>query len=306
MKKVFYFFIILFVFCFVSCKDSPVDHNGTIIPEKPSFPKYEMKTGLEINEVFEQMGAKTCATSFKASPVEPSDDVTLYYLDKNEKDVPVWYDEYYRTIYFYADIFTVEGEDNKLALNEDSSKMFYYCDKLTNIDLTKLDSTNVTDMSYMFAGCSQLTTFTVKVLNTENVKNMSYLFAWCTALESVDFLGASTLNLEDMSYMFYDCNKLTTVMVSTFNSGTSIKTPNVKNMNSMFSWCTSLKGIDLSSFRTPNLEDVGSLFYNCYNLTSCNISYINTKKVKDMSKMFLNCKGLKILNLTNFNTANVE
>jgi len=84
-----------------------------------------------------------------------------------------------------------------------------------------------------------------------------------------------------------------------------LDTENVTNMYGMFSGCTGLTSLDLSSFSNENVTNMGYMFYNCKNLTDLDLSSFNTAKVKDMSYMFQNCESLTSLDLSSFNTAAV-
>ena len=63
--------------------------------------------------------------------------------------------------------------------------MFRGCSGLTSLDLTPLDTQNVTDMSSIFNGCSGLTSLDLTPLDTKNVTDMSYMFNYCRALTSL-------------------------------------------------------------------------------------------------------------------------
>ena len=56
-----------------------------------------------------------------------------------------------------------------------------FCSSLTSLpDISKWNTTNVTDMSYMFEGCSSLTSLPdISKWNTTNVSNMSCMFNGC-------------------------------------------------------------------------------------------------------------------------------
>ena len=77
-------------------------------------------------------------------------------------------------------------------------------------------------------------------------------------------------------------------------------TINVKDMNSMFSNCFSLKTINLSSFNTEKLTDMGGMFSKCLSLKELDLSNFDTKNVENMCCTFFQCSSLKELNLSNF------
>ena len=68
--------------------------------------------------------------------------------------------------------------------------MFEGCSKLMVLDLSSLDTDNVTDMSWMFEGCSSLTNLDLSIFNTTNVTNMKAMFSRCYKLTSLN-LGSN-------------------------------------------------------------------------------------------------------------------
>ena len=68
-------------------------------------------------------------------------------------------------------------------------------------------------------------------------------------------------------------------------------------MSYMFSGCSSLKSIDLSSFNTTNVNDMRSMFSGCSSLQSIDLSSFNITNVIYMYFMFRNCSSLKKENI---------
>ena len=62
---------------------------------------------------------------------------------------------------------------------------------------------------------------------------------------------------------------------------------NVKNMSGMFSFCYSLKSINLSSFNIMNLEFMDKMFYDCKSLIELDISSFDTTRVVNISGAIL-------------------
>ena len=82
--------------------------------------------------------------------------------------------------------------------------------------------------------------------------------------------------LTSTSYMFSDCSSLQSINLSSFN------TTNVKNMKWMFSYCSSLQSINLSSFNTTNVKDMRYMFWVCSSLKKENVKISNYgKKILD-------------------------
>ncbi len=99
------------------------------------------------------------------------------------------------------------------------------------LELSTLDTSNVTNMEYMFSGCMSLPS--IPALNTTNVTNMEYMFSGCMSLTSIPALN--TTNVTNMEYMFSGCMSLTSIP--------ALNTTNVTNMRSMFDGCYNLTSI---------------------------------------------------------------
>ena len=108
--------------------------------------------------------------------------------------------------------------------------MFYYANNVANLDLTKLNVFNITNMTHMFSNAK----FT-----------------------SLNFSGFNTSNVTDMRYMFYNTTKLTNLNLSSFD------TSKVKSMSWMFRYASKLVILDISNFDFSGVTSYDSIFYNC-------------------------------------------
>ena len=93
---------------------------------------------------------------------------------------------------------------------KDVSNLFKGCKSLVSLDMSNLDTKNVTNMEYMSYGCSSLKTIKLN-FNTENVKFMNNMFSYCFSLSSIDLSNFNTKNVNDMSGMFSFCSSLTSI-----------------------------------------------------------------------------------------------
>ena len=171
---------------------------------------------------------------------------------------------------------------------------FRGCDGLNKVDLSNVNTENVTTMRSMFCGCKSLTGLDLSSFDTRSVMDMSSMFSVCQSLTSLDLSSFDTRNVTDMGSMFDGCNSLIGLDLSSFD------TKNVTYMSSMFRNCQSLTSLDLSSFDTKNVTDMYFMFRNCQSLTSLDLSSFDTKNVTNMFCMFYDCNSLTSLNLSNF------
>ncbi len=180
------------------------------------------------------------------------------------------------------------------------SYMFFYCKKLSQLDLSNFNTEKVQDMSGMFTGCSSLTSLDLSSFNTEKVQDMGRMFAGCSSLTSLDLSSFNTEKVQDMGRMFAVCSSLTSLNLSSFN------TEKVQYMHEMFWSCSSLTSLNLSSFNTEKVQYMHEMFYGSLSLTSLDLSNFNTKNVEYMGYMFGMCSSLTSLDLSNFNTEKVQ
>ena len=181
----------------------------------------------------------------------------------------------------------------------DMSYMFYCCEALTRLDVSKFDTKNVTKMVWMFGKCAVLTRLDINKFDTKNVTDMSCMFSGCKALTQLDVTKFDTKNVTNMSWMFGGCEALTQLDVTKFD------TRNVTNMYGMFYSCSALTQLDVTKFDTKNVTDMSCMFDECATLTQLDVSNFNTEKVTDMCAMFSVCSALTQLDVSKFVTKNV-
>ena len=182
----------------------------------------------------------------------------------------------------------------------DMSYMFSGCPNLTSLNISNFDTSNVTNMSNMFSNCSSLPNLDVSNFDTSKVTNMSTMFGYCNSLTSLNVSNFDTSNVTDMSHMFSQVSNITDLDVSNFDMR------NVISMSYMFQGMTMLQTINLSSFNTtPKVRDVSYMFSYCVSLTNLDISNFDTSNVENMECMFSNCNKIKKLDLRNFDTSKV-
>ena len=180
------------------------------------------------------------------------------------------------------------------------SNMFSYCWSLTSLDLSPLDTSNVTNMRGMFSECSSLSSLDLSPLDTSNVTDMSYMLSGCSKLTSLDLSPLDTSKVTNMSYMLYYCPSLTSLDLS------PLDTSNVTSMRGIFAHCSKLASLDLSPLDTSNVTNMSSMLRGCSRISSFDLSPLDTSNVTDMSYMLSGCSKLTSLDLSSFDTSQVE
>ena len=92
---------------------------------------------------------------------------------------------------------------------------FYFFTNATSIDLSKLDTANVTDMNSLFYGCESLTSLDLSSFDTANVTDMRSLFQDCNALTVLDLSSFDTGSVTNMACIFSECSSLERISLGT-------------------------------------------------------------------------------------------
>ncbi|EAH0905701.1 BspA family leucine-rich repeat surface protein, partial [Listeria monocytogenes] len=177
--------------------------------------------------------------------------------------------------------------------------MFSYATKLTELDVSGLDTSVVTNMNTMFTYCSALEELDVSNFDTSSVTNMNTMFRDCELLEKLDVSNWDTSSVTTMASMFQNCYALEKLDVSNFD------TSSVTNMLAMFQNCTSLEELDVSNWDTSSATDMAYMFAHCTSLEALDVSNFDTSSVTGMWAMFVGCAGLEELDVSNFDTSSV-
>lgn len=154
------------------------------------------------------------------------------------------------------------GSSSKSIATADTSLMsfFYGCTSLNKVDLSGLNTSNVTNMVSFFSGCTSLTndgkTSYIKFNNgdksyftTSKVTNMSYMF-YGSGITKLDLSGFDVSSLTDMYSMFANCSGLKEINLSSFNGAVSTEyasTPGLPSSFYPFTGCNNLEEITFGS-----------------------------------------------------------
>ncbi len=212
------------------------------------------------------------------------------------------------------------------ALND----LFENNTELTEVDLSGLDLSGVTNFQDAFSGCTNLQKASLKGLDFSGITQENWCFgstfSGCTNLQEVELDGLDLTNVTCVSGMFFGCSNLkkadfsnvkadsltsTNTMFKNCSSlkevvfGENFDTSKVKWMDRMFEGCSQLESLDLSNMSTDSATDMNHMFLNCSALTDLNLSSFNTENVTNMCAMFSGCASLVTLDLSSFNTAKV-
>ena len=156
-------------------------------------------------------------------------------------------------------VYNLTYETNKITMKwnnqiTDCNSMFDGLGNIISVDLSKFDSSKVTNFDCFFRNCYNLKSINLTNFNTSSCLNMVRMFDLCSGLD--------TLNLSS-----FDTSKVT-------------------SFENMFWGCTSLKSLDLSSFYTPQVKEIQYLFNKCSSLIFVNLKNFDTYNVSNSKNMF--------------------
>lgn len=221
------------------------------------------------------------------NPVHLEDDGT------SDTEILGWFDSASETFYYYS-------LADKVELHSDSSNMFLDLVNLADIELSGLNTLNVTSMQSMFRNIA-VTSLDLSGFQTENVVDMSGMFFDAKNITNLDLTPLNTSKVTDMHYMFTNMSSLTSLNLSRIN------TSQVTNMDGMFKFVKNLSTLDLSKFDTRNVTNMFDMFFFMQNLTSLDLSSFDTSKVINMSDMFNSMYAVENIKFSKkFNTSQVE
>jgi surface protein len=195
-------------------------------------------------------------------------------------------------------------------------QMFFYCHKLSSVNLRGLVTSAGVDFGDLFEECFSLTS--VAFPPSFDALNACGMFWGCSALKSVDLTGLKahavpaaymfnkcaslesvifpeSLVVSKASFMFNDCKSLEMIDLS------GLETPSAINAEAMFCNCYDLKTVKLpASFKVSDIggsnnfsQDRYGMFYGCSNLTFADLSGLETPEAVDASYLFCDCQSLK-------------
>ncbi|EAF1671823.1 BspA family leucine-rich repeat surface protein [Listeria monocytogenes] len=177
--------------------------------------------------------------------------------------------------------------------NVTSMRQMFYSNAATSLDLSNFDTSKVTDMYYMFAA-SAATSLDLSNWDTSNVISMDSMFYGSLAT-SLDVSSFDTSNVTNMRQMFIG-SLATSLDLSNFD------TSKVTNMYGMFQY-SAATSLNLSNFDTSNVTNMGNMFDRSA-VTSLDLSNFDTSKVTGMDSMF-NQSVATSLDLSSFDTSKV-
>ena len=195
---------------------------------------------------------------------------------------------------------TLHIPDNFVTASaKDISGIMNGCQSLTNVNVSKWDTSNVTAMQWAFKAMFKVRQLDVSNWNTSKATNTSYMFDSCTSLTEIKVDNWDMSNVEVVSGMFAYCSGITSLDISKWNA------PNLIEINNTFNGLTKCTSIKIKGMYAPNIKTCVNSFLDCTSLTSLDLSGLGMSKATSFNGMFGRMSNITSINLSGWSTSNV-
>ena len=169
--------------------------------------------------------------------------------------------------------------------NVTNMSLMFDSSEAEKLNISNLNTKNVRSMNGMF---SNLSTSGFKDLDlskwdTSNVTDISRMFTLNYSTEKINVSNWDTSKITKMEDAFSGTHNLKEIKgIENWN------TSNVKTIHNMFAYSENLKSLNLSKWNTSNVEDMSELFLGAEGLAYLNIENWDTGKVESFDNIFSN------------------
>ena len=140
--------------------------------------------------------------------------------------------------------------------------MFADNKKISSIDVSNFDTSQVTNMRSMFNNCQSLTSLDVSNFDTSQVTKMNTMFFYCRSLTSLDVSNFDTSKVTNTSNMFNACQALTNFTSCVFRTSVSFNGSNKLSHASLMSIINNLARVTTSQTLTIGTTNKAKLASN--------------------------------------------
>lgn len=150
------------------------------------------------------------------------------------------------------------------AQMEEVGAMFFECEKLKEVDLSKVDFSHVRGMGAMFEGCKNLEFVDLSMADLSKLENL-YAFCYdCKSLKSIDFGENDLQKVKDVEFMLTNCSQL-----EFFNIQINSLNPTLYNRELLLDDCPDVKHLNKMNekLQRPDPDAYGRHGQCCWELS---------------------------------------
>lgn len=189
---------------------------------------------------------------------------------------------------------TGDSDKNKVYAKGNWDVALARSTKLEKVDLSHLDTSEITSARWMLGDDTALTEANVANWSFNNNANLTGLFGGSTGdsnLQRVDMSNMDLRNVNNFNFMFENATSL-----SKIDGIGEWDVSNATDMTKMFSGDTALTNLDLSKWKPLNVTNMAAMFKGCSGLKSITLNWgQSTKNVQNFSEMFANDNKLQTI-----------
>lgn len=133
----------------------------------------------------------------------------------------------------------------------------------SDVDFTDLDISHVTSLAGCFSNYMRVTSIDISTWNFSNINDVDSMFYGCSELRTIKFPDYVDLRKCDSLFaMFYGCRKLENIMYEHINA------VNAHDVSLLFGHCKELKNVDLTTIKLDyaKIEYFDEMFAKCEKL----------------------------------------
>ncbi|MDO4805691.1 MAG: BspA family leucine-rich repeat surface protein [Coriobacteriales bacterium] len=166
-------------------------------------------------------------------------------------------------------------------------------------DLAGIDTSRVSDMADLFRGCASISELMLpNTWSYGSVRTMERMFSGCKHLRQMSFLEPlseaglvlGTGRVASFRKLFEGCVRLGGL--NREGLACVLDTSGAQYLDSMFSGCSSLTGLDLTCFRTDKATGFSSMFESCASLEWIRQDF-SMKRTRWTESMFRGCVSIR-------------
>lgn len=191
--------------------------NLSTLTEIIGFETLDLRKIITMSSTFQNTGFETFnLTNLDLENVSRLDNLFAYCPNLKSVDLSNWNVPYVRLcskmFTTCKKLETVKGLNTWKSFEPtEMYEMFLYCENLTNVDISNINTSKVTTTQYMFNGCESLKNMDISNWNVDKLLYSKRMFKDCINLESIGTFP-DTINKRlfyDCAEMFMNCEKLT-------------------------------------------------------------------------------------------------
>lgn len=193
-----------------------------------------------------------------------------------------------RNLFDRTKVHEIKAPGFGVGSKADIGYLFSICDRTTSIDVSSIDTSNMSSIKGVFYGCSSLTSVDISMWDTGKATSCASLFDSCDSLMEFKTKENPFPKVTDASGLFRSCSKLSSIDISDWCGSVGLKT-----VTGMFAGCENLETVSLPESYPVGYYCTGvdSMFEDCNKLKTINGKFPASNKSFDLTSPVLDASS---------------